>query len=167
MPPFPHPEPDRDELDAFARRLAGMPPSTQGLNLDRMIFEAGRASACDALPGLVWRGATVLLVLVAFGLGGLLVRAERQRLLLEHQLVASLRERALEQADRMPPPMPGHVAEPIAPASYLALSRRIRTGELFDPPSAMGPSARVPTVSGHESPLSPLRVRNPEDVLDL
>jgi hypothetical protein len=70
-------EPHREDLTALERVLTALQPAAPQLDRDRILFEAGRASA----RGRFWPAAAALLALVSAGLGGALwwrpVPAER------------------------------------------------------------------------------------------
>jgi hypothetical protein len=152
--------PDRipqDDLTDLERRLAALRPTARGLDRDRMLFEAGRASA--RAEGRIWVLSAAASALVVVGLGVALAR-ERSRALGLERAVAATRPTS--------PPITSPPVAPIevAPDSYLALSRRALAG-LDDlpvtpshPPGDLGPPApgRV---------LSPLRSRGAEGLRDL
>jgi hypothetical protein len=57
-----------EDLNDMAQRLAGLRPSDSGLDADRMLFGAGRASAARGGQVLLWKILAASLVLLAGGL---------------------------------------------------------------------------------------------------
>jgi hypothetical protein len=152
----------RDELTDLEHRLAALRPATSGLDRDRTLFEAGRASARAEGRARAWGFVAAASMLVAVGLGVGLARERARALDLERALVAA-REAPAPSAAPAPAPLP---PIEIAPNSYLALSHRALAG-LDEPPAAPGrhPVDIGPTAP--ERPLSPLRVRGAGDFRDL
>ena len=75
-----HPELEHEfDLSELERRLAAWRPAAGALDRDRMLYEAGRAAARADGRVQSWRLATAALVLLAVGLGGLLVHERSQR----------------------------------------------------------------------------------------
>jgi hypothetical protein len=159
--------PDRipqDDLTDLERRLTALRPTAQALDRDRMLFEAGRASARG--EGRAWVLSAAASALMVVGLGVALARERSRALGLERDLIAAgevpaAPPIAVTAAPREPSP-----PVEVAPDSYLALSRRALAG-LDDlpaapphPPGDLGPPApgRV---------LSPLRSRGAEGLRDL
>ncbi len=142
-------------LSDLERRLEQWRPLPGSLDRDRMLFEAGRASARAESWGRLGAVLAASFALVAVGLGGLLVRERGHR----HALEVTLAERTREPviADPVLPPLPSR-PEP-APDSYLALTRRILTTGLDDPPP-LASNARSGELPDRSAPsLTPLRVR--------
>jgi hypothetical protein len=145
----------RDDLTNIERRLSALRPASGGLDRDRMLFEAGRASGRAEGRARAWALAAAASVLVAVGLGVGLARERSRALDLERALIAA---RGTPPAIAAPPPAPPR-AIGVAPDSYLALSHRALAG-LDDRPAA--PPRRLdalgPTVP--ERPLSPRDLRD-------
>jgi hypothetical protein len=142
----------QESLNALEHRLGQWRPASGILGRDRMMFEAGRAAARSdsrRLFGLVSSGC---LLLVAVGLGGLLVHERNQRQALEAVLAAK------GQATEVAPPASTVVA-PADPNSYLMLTHRMIGSSPDDDlsaPSAPSPARpSLPTAP----PLTPLRSR--------
>ena len=150
----------RDDLTDPARQLAALRPTARGLDRDRMLFEAGRASA--RADGRVWVLSAAASALVVVGLGVALARERSRALGLERALIV---EREVPAATTVPTPLPIAPIE-VAPDSYLALSRRALAG-LDDLPVAQPhpPGDLVPPAPGRV--LSPLRSRGAEGLRDL
>jgi hypothetical protein len=74
--------PRGEELNDFERRLAGWRPDAEGLGADAMLFAAGAASARRGPGRVLWPGLSLLLAVLAAGLGawGLSERAGREAL---------------------------------------------------------------------------------------
>ena len=138
------------ELTDLERRLARWRPATVGLDRDRLLFEAGRASA----RGLARLISSLALMLVAAVLGVLLVGERNQRHFLEFRL-AQMTNKAASPSPIEPTP-PLIVGHPPAPDSYLALSLRLRTAGLDD---ISMPAPDATTGDAPPSPEPPLRVR--------
>jgi DNA-binding transcriptional LysR family regulator len=129
-------------------RLLGWRPSAGGLDRDRMLFDAGRASARSSGRVGPWHSATVLLALLSTGLGLALLDATADRRDLRQALLA--RQIPVEPIpdpgpiptapDVAPEPTPpGPIADPRPPdpSSYLALTRRLVSGDGLDGPEAL------------------------------
>jgi hypothetical protein len=155
------------------RRLASWLPATTALDRDRMLFEAGRASALAEPSGNAWPAAAVALALLLAGLGGLFAREHSRRVALETVLAARPPVQApapvfAATPPRVAPPGPAPSAERPGPSSYFVLTTRLTAGEgeLDFPPVFRKPSAEDPP--GETRPRPPtLRPRGFERVLDL
>jgi hypothetical protein len=75
-PPSPFP---RDELTELERRLSNWTPTATALDRDRMLFEAGRASARSGAWGRPTTALAVGLAALAVALGGWAARERGQR----------------------------------------------------------------------------------------
>jgi hypothetical protein len=118
------------DLNDLERRLAEWRPSASGLEVDRLMFDAGRASARSGRGRLVWPAVSAGLALTAIALG----------IGLAHER-ASRQELAMQVRDSTPPVAPARGSEPgpaespptpptqAPPASYLA-ARRALTEDL-------------------------------------
>ncbi len=141
-------------LSDLERRMGRWRPASGSLDRDRMLFDAGRASARGESWGRLVGALAACLALVALGLGGLLVRERGYRQGLE----VALAERTREPAPReMVAPLPPF-AEP-APDSYLALSRRILASGLEELPPTVSNAPRDEISERPEPTLTPLSVR--------
>jgi hypothetical protein len=58
-----------DDLGDLERRLAALAPTGDGLDADRMLFAAGRASVSAAGGSVFWKALSALLLVLAAGLG--------------------------------------------------------------------------------------------------
>jgi hypothetical protein len=146
------------DLNDLARRLAEWRPSPTGLEVDRLMFDAGRASARSGRGRFIWPAVSAGLALTAMALGIGLAHERAARLELAMQLrdsapaVAPGRGSELEPAESPPTQAP--------PASYLA-ARRALTEDLDSWPVAdhlvgdgrVEPSLR-PTVLTSRSPVT-------------
>jgi hypothetical protein len=115
-----------DELSDLERRLAAWRPAASGnLSRERMLFEAGRASAAPATSGRAPWALAACLALACAGLGAGWA-AERGGRLQAENLVVGLTPRdaptAIEPAPSIPP-RPTEIRPP-DPSSYLALTQR-------------------------------------------
>ena len=128
----PH-EPEQ-EPTPIERRLASWRPASVTDARDRMLFEAGRASAhahAKAL-GAVWVSSLILLAMVGLGLGSLLLGERSRRHALEAELAAVTAARPPETpqlADRPAPPVDLPPLT-LAPSSYFVLTAQLRSGSL-------------------------------------
>jgi hypothetical protein len=123
-----------DRLNDLERRLSAWQPSAEGLDADRMLFAAGRASARAGAGRFAWPALAACFALTAAALGGWLAaeRAGRQELarLLRQQPPA--RPLAPEAAPTPAAPPPG---EPMPPSVYLAARRALEHGvDAWPPP---------------------------------
>src|SRR5262249_62170539 len=115
------------DLNDLERRLAEWQPSATGLEVDRLMFAAGRASARSGRGRFVWPVVSVGLALtaVALGIGLAHERAARQELAMQLRdsapSVAPTRGSEFGPAESTPTQAP--------PASYLA-ARRALTEDL-------------------------------------
>lgn len=112
-----------DDLNDLERRLAAWQPSAAGLDADRMLFAAGRASAARAPSRLVWPAVSACLALATVFLGARWTAERAERLALAEEL----RHRPTASVPT-PPPRPTAVepetTEPPPADSYLAVRRR-------------------------------------------
>jgi hypothetical protein len=149
---------DLSDLERDLRRLQA---GAIGLDRDRLLFDAGRASKQAEHRGRLTVGLVLVAFGVAIGFGGLFVKERTERLALEVRLAE--RERALVA--------PGLVADvsdrPIEKDSYLALRRNL----LDDSPESRGPVANVgeprPFPAGDRPRPEPLRARGSEGLIPL
>jgi hypothetical protein len=148
------PEGDLTDLEL---RLRQWQPTSFGLDRDRMLFEAGRASARAEIWGGVPLGSIAALAIVAIGLGVLFVRerGERQALevrIVEHSTAPKTPEMPIEPAPALAP----IVERPPAPDSYLVLTRNmLSAGPEIMPSPAPDTTSVVPATNDEP----PLRVR--------
>ena len=149
-------------LSDLERRLEQWRPASGSLDRDRMLFDAGRASARAESWGRLGAALAASFALVAVGLGGLLVRERAHRHGLEVALAERTREPALPELVSPLPPL----AEP-APNSYLALSRRILASGLEELPPAASNAPRSEIPERPEPPLTPLDARRRGGLMDL
>ena len=75
----------RDDLTDLERRLAALRPASGGLDRDRMLFDAGRASARAEGRARAWALSAAASALVAVGLGVGLARERSRALGLERR----------------------------------------------------------------------------------
>jgi hypothetical protein len=162
--PFP-----RDELTELERRLSGWTPAATALDRDRMLFEAGRASARNGAWGRPTTALAAGLAALAVGLGGWAASEHGQRRALERALVVE-RSRARESAlaERLLPPAlaPIPVDTP-APESYLVLTRRLGIIGPDEPEPPPAPAVRDPRPEAPDRTLTPLSARRPGGLVDL
>jgi hypothetical protein len=150
-------------LNDLERRLAEWRPSASGLEVDRLMFAAGRASARAGRGGRVWRLVSAGLALTAVALGIGLAHERAARLELAMQLRDSAPAVApARDGERGPgestPTSPTSPTSPTAPASYLA-ARRALTEDLDSWPVAdhrarEGEPSRQRTVLTSHSPVT-------------
>ena len=152
----------------FERRLASWLPAVTALDRDRMLFDAGRASARADARGKLWASAAVGLALLLAGLGVLFARERSQRLALERILAAGPPVQAPMLAAtpmRVAVPASSGAARP-DPSSYFVLTTRLASGTLDFPPASLAPNAGHPPGSTRSQPPT-FRPRGFERVLDL
>ncbi len=149
-------------LSDLERRMGRWRPASGSLDRDRMLFDAGRASARGESWGRLVGALAACLALVALGLGGLLVRERGYR----HALEVTLAERTREPVLPEPvSPLPT-LGEP-APYSYLALSRRIQASGLEELPPAAPNAPRGEIPERPEPPFTPLSTRGRGGLMEL
>lgn len=169
------------DLTDLERRLSGWRPAGPGPYVrDRLLFEAGRASAIPAWDRTLWRFGVAALVFLNVGLGGLLFQTMLQRDRAERALIAQVQ--ALHEAQvalaalnahadmsrDARESLPEYQPAELRPSSYLALSRRLRSGGPEDPFESQAPASDVGGVDGDvDAVLSPLRLRKPGASFDL
>ena len=157
------PEADLTGLEAALGRLR---PAPIALDRDRMLFEAGRASALAERRGRVGYAIAAGFALVAVGLGGLLAREQAARKELEVK-IASLAPPAPSAMRPAVATVELNMSGRLSPDSYILLSRRISV-EGLDP--LPGGSTSLPAEAGSKAPtptMEPLRVRDAGGLLDL
>jgi hypothetical protein len=154
------------ELTALEARIAAWKPSSGGLDHDRLLFEAGRASAGSSRG---WRTATGCLILTLAALGSLMVR-ERHRFIqhtqaLQTELTAARSESLQKMAPREAVAMADLAVDlTVARASYLDLTRRLASGETLD--AIDRPDQPTPSILAPD-PGRPLRARDSDRLRDL
>lgn len=155
------PEGDLTDLE---RRLARWQPASLGLARDRMLFEAGRATARAEVWARVPLASAAVLALVAVSLGAMLVRERDQRHALEVRIVqqTNLPKPTAPPIEPAPAPI---VERPPAPDSYLVLTHHMLAVGLDDAPLPMPTPSATP---GDTSPRAdpPLRVRGPGGLMN-
>jgi hypothetical protein len=158
----------RDDLTDLELRLSGWTPSAAALNRDRMLFEAGRASARSDTRGRLTTALAASLAALAVGLGGWAVREHAQRRAVE--LALADRSRALEVALAVRP-LPSEPAsvrlDATAPNTYLALSHRLATAGVDVPEMPPAPPAHDQRPASPGRSLTPLSARRPGELMDL
>jgi hypothetical protein len=173
-----------DDLNALEHRLSAWRPAAGGaLDRDRMLYDAGRASAIDGRVRS-WRLATAALLLLTVGFGGLLMQQrsllERERDLLAHErsrrqaMETAIAGRTATPEPSAPDPSPASATttiEPLSPTSYFVLTARmasdVRDGpspDLETVPGPHRPSREPAETSPQPGPLRPGDVRR---ILDL
>lgn len=145
------------DLSALERRLGQWKPAAGLLDRDRLMFEAGRASARAGRGRQVERAAIAALMLVVLGLS--------VQLRLDRNHAPSPRPIAAPE-DLTSVAVPDPIARPDAD-SYLALSRRMLAGLGDAPPTAGTREPRHAAPEAADPPLSPLRLRGQAEFLDL
>ena len=141
------------EPSPVERRLAAWRPAGVAGSRDRMLFEAGRASA---RPGRLWRASALILAVASLGLGGQLVRERSRRSAVEAELAAFLSAQPTPQLAVQPTPPPLDL-EPLqlAPSSYLMLTARLRSGNLDEPTPDVAEPARPEPAAPNRPTLRP------------
>jgi len=153
----PEHDPDGGPTD-FERRIGAWRPAPVGVDRDRMMYEAGRASARGDARIRLLAASFAASTLLTLGLGVQLAR-ERSRCEILARSLAVLERRNLPS-----PPEDRPEAEPeveVAADSYLALTRR----GLDDPPASRPPAGADPADPGPTPP--PLRAWNPRGLREL
>jgi hypothetical protein len=142
-----------DDLRKLEQRLAGWKPTPEGLDLEAMLFAAGRASARHGKAWLAWPIACgcLALAVVVLGAGLATERSERLALLREIGAATAKQEfRAPLSAGRGSDETP--VTTPPGPDSYLVLRREWeeRHGDWANRPGPSGreskPASPQPTI---------------------
>jgi hypothetical protein len=169
-----HPDHDPEiDLSAVERRLAAWRPTAGGLDRDRMLYEAGRAAARADGRVRSWRLATAALILMAVGLGGLLVRERSQRLALELSLALASQIKPQHPVGETALPTSRETAaiEPFAPTSYFALTSRLGQSilDMSSPGVEFEPKSHRPATGPSDLPPQrrPLQPRDLQRVLEL
>ncbi len=145
----------RDDLTDLEHRLAALRPTSDRLDRDRMLFEAGRASARAEARSRAWALSAAASALVAIGLGVGLARERSRALDLERALIAA---KGTSPAHTAPSPTPARAIE-VAPDSYLALSHRVLAG-LDEMTSVSYRRTDGPASPAPGRPLSPRGLRD-------
>jgi hypothetical protein len=180
-------DPDRhreseEHVKALERRLAAWRPASGALDRDRMLYDAGRSAATGDSHAQIWRGATAALLLLATGLGGLLVRQSsvlsRERSLLAHE--RAQRSRIQNAATAIASGIPSEASHPrsdsapverFAPASYFVLTSRLAASEAStlrpEGEGANGSNRRDRRRSEQAPAPAPLRPRDVQRVFQL
>jgi hypothetical protein len=154
-----------DDVNDLERRLAALAPAGAGLDADRMLFAAGRASVRPAGRGAFWPVVAALLTLVSGGLTAALLNERAEHRALAEQWDRSMRQPFVAASVSAPAPSPLQADEtasgglPAPESSVLASHRVLESGldGLAAAPSV--PAAQGPATS--EPPV--LRARSSED----
>lgn len=144
--------PRDDDVNDLERRLRGWRPAPSGVNRDRTLFLAGRASAQAETRARIVAASFAVLAVV---MGGLYLSEHARRVGLEGRIAETRRD---------VPSLPVVVVEaprPLAPESYLVLTRRAEgLGSLDSMLEAPMPAPGVPPPDREP----PLRVRGRRDL---
>lgn len=128
--------PRDDDVNDPEQRLRGWRPASSGIDRDRTLFLAGRASALAETRARI---VAASFAVIALAMGGLYLSEHARRVSLEGRIAEARRE---------VPSLPVVVVEaprPLAPESYLVLTRRSNESESLDflpessKPSPIGP----------------------------
>jgi hypothetical protein len=159
--PEPGPAREMNELEATLARLR---PVAGALSRDRMLFEAGRASARFEARHRFLIATSASLLIALIGTGGLLLRERTRRHGLEMELGARNYELTAPPADAVQPELLPR--SEISPSSYLALSRHIQPAGLDELiPVVEGDGPGQPATDS--APIVPIRIRDTQRALDL
>jgi hypothetical protein len=115
--------PNADDLNDLERRLSNWRPSPTGLDADRMLFAAGRASARASGGRFVWPLLSGCLALVTVVLGVRLAAERTERLALAERLQQQT-PMPTPAADPGPTPVEPSTTEAMPAEGYLAIRRR-------------------------------------------
>jgi hypothetical protein len=159
----PEPAPAR-EINELEATLAQLRPVAGALSRDRMLFEAGRASARFEARHRFLMATSASLLIALIGAGGLLVHERTRRHGLEMELGAPNAEPTAAAADAVQPELLPR--SEISPSSYLALSRHIQPGGL-DEPSPVVERSGPGRPAADSAPIVPIRIRDTQRALDL
>jgi hypothetical protein len=114
-----------EDVSDLERRLSDWKPDTDGLDLDSMLFAAGRAAARSGTGRLLWPAIVGCLTLLTATLGVLLVSERTERLLLARQMTPG----ALQVAGYVAPVEPSTSQEnELPPHSLLAFQQALQKG---------------------------------------
>jgi hypothetical protein len=156
--------PEQDPT-GFERRLASWLPAATALDRDRMLFQAGRASARVEARGKVWPSTALGLALLLVGLGGLFGRERARRLALEMVVAARPLAQTPDVAATSPRiVLPSPRVERPDPSSYFVLTTRLAAGDMDFPPVTRESHTERP--AGRAAP-TPLRPRGYQRALEL
>ena len=154
-----------DGLKKIERQIQSWGPAGCGIDRDRLIYEAGRASLNVGPRPVLWRLATAASLLLAVGLGWAWIKERDQRQSVEREL-AAVRQVVSPDAPVLAdaPAPPSHPADP---SSYIVLTRDLRgaADPLLAGEKAVGgggPPRPLP-----DEPLTPGRVHSKERLFDL
>jgi hypothetical protein len=155
----------QDDLNRLERRLADWTPPTPVLSRDRLLFEAGRASARSSSLRVLTLGSAVLAV--ALGAWGLREHSQRRAL----ELALAEKAHALDLARAQPAaPVVTVVRLPDltpAPDSYFALSHRLATLGPDEIRASAVPSHHALPPANPSEVLTPLNARRAGEFTDL
>lgn len=152
-------DPQRD-LNDLERPLSRLRPASIGLSRERMLFEAGRASASAGRRRSAFAFTTAALSVAVVVLGGLLLHERSRRQALEVEL-AALPERPAPSRpgpSLSPPVLVASAVE--ASDSYLMLSRRIQAEGIEERRPSVAPSPEGRPLPDPNPPITPTRVRD-------
>lgn len=120
-----------EDLTALERRLSSWEPANAGLDVDAMLFAAGRASVRPSLTRYTWPTLTFLMAALSVALGLWLADERSERL----ALALRLRERPPAPTVNPPSPPAANMTpqetpstDDLPPNSYLASRRALEEG---------------------------------------
>jgi hypothetical protein len=157
-------DPEND-LTGLEQQLARFRPAPIALERDKMLFEAGRASALAERRGRLGMSMAAIFALIAVGFGGLFVRERARLLALEVRLKTDTREVVRQTPSTSP--IPDRPYRPIEPDSYLSLTRQFLSVGLDAAPQKVRqePRESIPARPSQSTP--PLRVRGSDGLSDI
>ncbi len=144
-----------EDLNALERRLSAWQPVSAGLDVDAVLFAAGRASVQLGPARFVWPALTVLITALSCVLGLWLMDERNERLALAHRLQerppAPVVDPPLVPAVNTPPDEPP-LSDELSPNSYLVSRRALEKG-LDAWPSRIVVHAGSPNPSSSSPPI--------------
>jgi hypothetical protein len=147
----------RDDLSELEGPLKGLSPVTGDLSRDRMLFEAGRASAqADSRGRFLMLASAAIVVITGLGVFSFVERSKRYAL---ENAIAHLEQRREAPAPYVIPPF-SIASNDASPYSYRALSLLEGASGLHEwelKADAMRPARNS---TGADSEQAPLRVRD-------
>lgn len=123
-----------DDLSGLERRLASWAPAVEGLNVDAMLFAAGRASVCSSPTRFVWPALACGMAALATVLAVCLRLEHAQRLELAQQFQQLAPAPLAEPSFAPSPPPTESTADEEPPLSSLLVAHRVLERGLEDWP---------------------------------
>jgi hypothetical protein len=147
----------RDDLTELVAPLKGLRPVNGELSCERMLFEAGRATAqADFRGRFLTLASAAIVVIIGLGVFSLIERSKRHA---AEAVIAGLEQRREPASSSFVPPI-SIASNDDSPYSYRALSHLQGSGGLREWEPTADTMRPAPNPTGADGEQAPLRVRD-------